>query len=341
MVSTKTKAVYIIFGVLFASGIGIGAILLFDKTDADVRIGFLEGDLHHLAFYVARENGFYEKEGIEIEAVSFGNGGEVMTSFESMSRPIDMAYFGFAPALFHRFTVEAANITVLAGVNVNGSALIVKNDPSILTGTDLKGLNIAVPSRYNMQDFILSMILNISGLTYADINITLANPSDMPAQLKVGSIDGYVAWEPHCIKGTADGVGKYLYQSGDVWENHPCCVIASHNEFLETEPYLVIKVLKVHKQATEWILNNWEAAKTIAMEKMYLTEEQAEIAMANIGYVYDLDLVQMALFVEKLVDLNEYISLSSPNIPHGLNATSFVDWFVDPAYMEFVKHFDL
>ena len=70
MVSTKTKAVFIIFGVIFVSGIGIGAIFFFDKDDADVRIGYLSGDLHHLAFYVAHENGFYEDEGIEIKAIT-------------------------------------------------------------------------------------------------------------------------------------------------------------------------------------------------------------------------------------------------------------------------------
>ena len=173
MVSTKTKAVLIIFGIVAVSGISIGAIFLFDKSDADVRIGYLAGDLHQLAYYVAEENGYYEDEGIVVEGVPFGNGGDVMTAFESMTRSIDMSYLGFAPALFHRFTVEAANVTVLAGVNVNGSALIVKNDPLIQTGADLEGLTIAVPSRYNMQDFILSMILNNSGLTYANITVTV------------------------------------------------------------------------------------------------------------------------------------------------------------------------
>ena len=335
MVSTKTKAVLIIFGIVLVSGIGIGAIIILDKDDTNVRIGYLDGDLHQLAFYVAQEYGFYEEEGINVTKVSFPNGGAVMTAFESMTRPIDMAYFGFAPALFHRFTVEAANITVLAGVNVNGSALIVRNDPSIQTGADLEGLKIAVPSRHNMQDFILSMILNNSGLSHENITISEMNsPSDMIIALEEGSIDGYVSWEPHCIKGTADAVGKYLYKSSDVWADHPCCIVASHNEFLESNTSTVNKILKVHKRATEWILENWEDAKTLAMEKMFLTEDQAAIAMANIGYVYNMDLVQMELFVEKLVKLNDLIGFDSPNIPEGLNSSTFIDWFVDPSYIQ-------
>jgi len=334
MVSSKNKALLLI-SIIMLAGITAVSIYFLDKSKADVKIGYLEGDLHQLAFYVARENGYYEKEGIKIEGVSFANGGDVMTAFESMTSSIDMAYLGFAPALYHRFNNPAANVTVLAGVNVEGSALIVRNDSAIQTGADLEGLKIAVPSRHNMQDFILSMILNNSGLTYSDIELEVGtSPSDMVIKLQSGSIDGYVAWEPHCIKGTADNIGKYLYKSGEIWANHPCCVIASHNEFLEKNETLVNKVLKVHKQATDWILNNWDDAKAIAMDKMNLSEIQASIAMANIGYVYDMDLGQMELFVEKLVKLNPGISMDSVNIPEGLNASTFIDWFVDPSYIE-------
>ena len=334
MASRKNKALLVISVIVLAS-ISAITIYLIDQNKADVRIGYLDGDLHHLAFYVAQENGYYEEEGIKIKGVSFANGGDVMTSFAANKRSIDMAYFGFAPALYHRFNNPAANITVLAGVNVNGSALIVKNAPSIQNGSDLEGLKIAVPARNNMQDFILRMILNNSGVAYNEENI-IPNmaPSDMVIALQGGSIDGYVAWEPHCIKGTVNDVGKYLYKSSDVWADHPCCVIASHNDFLDSDPRIVKKVLKVHKRATEWILNNWDDAKAIAMEKMNLTNDQATIAMNNIGYVYDMDLAQMELFVEKLVKLNPGISMDSENIPAGLNSSTFIDWFVDPSYIE-------
>ncbi len=334
MASNKSKALLLI-SVILLTGITTITIYLIDRNKADVRIGYLDGDLHQLAFYVAQENGYYEEEGLNITKYSFANGGDVMTSFAATNRSIDMAYLGFAPALYHRFNNPAADITVLAGINVNGSALIMKNDPSIQDGSDLEGLKIAVPARNNMQDFILRMILNNSGVAYDEENIIPGMaPSDMVIALQGGSIDGYVAWEPHCIKGTVNDVGKYLYKSSDVWANHPCCVIASHNDFLDSDPRIVNKVLKVHKQATEWILNNWDAAKTIAMEKMNLSNEQATIAMANIGYVYDMDLAQMELFVEKLVDLNPGISMDSENIPAGLNASTFIDWFVDPSYIE-------
>ncbi len=293
--------------------------------------------MHQLAFYVARENGFYADEGLNVTAVSFANGGAVMTAFitPAATRSIDMSYLGFAPALYHRFNSPAANVKILASVNVNGSALIVRDDDAIQSAEDLAGLTIAVPARHNMQDFILSMILAEADLTHDNISIRIMGPSDMIIALQTGEIDGYVAWEPHNVKGITDAVGgKYLYNSSDVWVDHPCCVIASHEDFIDSDPKTVQKVINVHKRATEWILNNWEEAKALAMIKMNLSEEQALQAMGNIGYVYENNIAQMTTFVDKLIELNPSVSLDSENIPSEVTTSAeFINYFIDGSYL--------
>ncbi|MHA1584504.1 MAG: ABC transporter substrate-binding protein [Promethearchaeota archaeon] len=324
---TKSKAI-LIAAVVIIAGLTVGGYYYINGQNKkyDVRIGYLEGDLHQLAFYVAHEEGFYADEGLTIDSIAFANGGDVMVDFESASRTIDMAYLGFAPAVYHRFNNLAANITVLAGVNVNGTSLIVRNDSVIQSASDLNGLTIAVPARNNMQDFILSMILDLANMTHANITTVIQSPPEMVLALNARSIDGYVAWEPYCVKGL-DAGGKYLYNSSQVWTNHPCCVIASHNDFLKTHSDIAQKILKVHKRATEWIWNHPAETQQIAMDKMNLSQDQAIKAMANIGYVYGVDISQMELFIEKMVNLNDQVSLDSPNIPVGLDAAGFINWF--------------
>ncbi|UYP47624.1 hypothetical protein NEF87_003909 [Candidatus Lokiarchaeum ossiferum] len=334
----KRTITIFIGGIILLAGLTT-AIIIYEKSRPEsVRIGYLEGDLHQLAFYIAQEKGFYTDEGLNVTAVPFSNGGAVMAAFETppATRSIDISYLGFAPALYHRFNNPAANIKVLASVNVNGSALIVRDDDSIQTAADLAGLKIAVPARHNMQDFILAMILDQGGLTHDDLGeIIVMGPSDMIIALQNGNIDGYIAWEPHNVKGTTVTIGgKYLYTSSDVWSNHPCCVIASHEDFIDADPETVQKVINVHYRATEWILDHWEEAKSIAMEKMNLSAEQATEAMANIGYVYSNDLTQMTAFVDKLVELNPDVSLDSEYIPSEITtSTQFIDYFVDGSYL--------
>lgn len=335
----KRTITLFIGGIILLAGLTTGIIIYENSKPENVRIGYLAGDLHQLAYYVAQEKGFYIDEGLNVTAVPFSSGGAVMSAFvtPAATRSIDMSYLGFAPALYFRFNNPAANIKVLASVNVNGSALIVRDDDSIQTPADLAGLTIAVPARHNMQDFILSMILDEAGLTHDDLGeIIVMGPSDMVIALQNEEIDGYVAWEPHNVKGTADTIGgKYLYASSDVWSNHPCCVIASHEDFIDKDPETVQKVINVHHRATEWILEHWEEAKLIAMDKMNLSDAQATEAMANIGYVYANDLTQMTAFVDKLVNLNSDVNLDSTNIPSNItNSTQFIDYFIDGSYLE-------
>ncbi len=332
MASNKIKIAFLV-AIVGIAGLTTG-YLIYDLTSrVDIRIGYLDGDLHHLAYYVAQEKGFYREAGLNVQAVAFPNGGDVMIAFESLNRPIDIAYLGLAPAIYHRVNNPAATVTVVATVNVNGTALVVRNSPSILTAQDLNGLKIAVPARNNMQDFILSMILDLANLTHANITTYTMAVSDMVLD-NFQTLDGFVAWEPYAVKGTTGVSGKYLYQSSDVWANHPCCVIAAHNDVLSSSPDKVEAVLRVHKRATEWILSNPEEAKQIAMKWTNLSHEQATVAISHIGFVYRIQKPTLYAFMEKLVHLNPSIKLDSPFIPPGLNASEFIDWFVNSGIID-------
>ncbi len=310
---------------------GTGGYFIFQTIQSDkydLTIGFLEGDLHHLAFYVAQDKGFFQELGLTVQSMPFSNGGDVMVDFESNNRKIDMAYLGLAPAIYHRFNNINANIKVVGAVNVNGSALVVRDDNSIQSAEDLKGLKIAVPARHNMQDFILSMILDLADLVHDNISIAIQNVAEMPIALSTGGIDGYLAWEPHCVKGL--GNGKYLYNSSEIWANHPCCVIAAHSSFLNSDNETVSKVLQAHTQATDWILSHYDESVALAMEKMNLSQEQAEKAINNIGFVSIPDIDQMEIFVEKLLQLNPDMSLQENQLPLSFTSSAaFIDWFVD------------
>nr|MDO8085650.1 ABC transporter substrate-binding protein [Candidatus Sigynarchaeum springense] len=331
---TKKKAVFAIL-IIAAASTAIG-ITIYTTKPSDVRIGYLRGDLHQLAYYVAVNQSFYEDEGLEVQAIAYANGGEVMTSFESFNRPIDMAYLGFAPAITHRFTVANANITVLAGVNVNGTAIVVDN--SINSMLDLVGKKVAVPARNNMQDFILRMALDDAGLQYENVSTVVGmSGSDMITALQTGTIDAFVSWEPFPTRGTIGGsTAKVLVNSSSLWPNHPCCVVAAHDAFISSHPDIVAKVLKAHVRATRWVHDNPEAAKRIAMDAMNLSYEQATVAMRNVGFEYDPILPEYVTFLQKLVALNPSVSMSSPYIPQGMNESQFIDYFVNPAILHSV-----
>jgi len=245
-----------------------------------------------------------------------------------------MSYLGFAPAIGHKFNVATANITIVSGVNVEGSALVVKNDVSINSVADLNGKTIAVPAINNMQDFILRLALDTDpSMDYGNITSMTMSVTNMGLALESGSIDGYVAWEPYNAREVvgADPVGKYLLNSSTLWPDHPCCVIASHDSFLDKHPEIVEKILRVHVKATQFISDpaNHDEVIAIAVSQLGITAEIAEAAIRNVGYIYNPDLPKMVEFLDKLVEY-ESVSMDLENVPSNITTHSeFIDYFVD------------
>ena len=334
---SKGKALLLIV-LIVITGITVGIYFYeqYQKNKIDVNIAYIEGDLHHLTYYVAQEKGFYKNAGLNVQGLGQPNGGAIMNSF--IANQIDMAYLGFAPLVFTRFNNPGARVKVLSAVNVEGSALIVKNSPSIQNASDLNGTKIAVPAANNMQDFILSMVLDLGGIPRSNITLVTMSVSQMPLALETGDIDGYVAWEPFAVKGLNNSIGKYLYNSSTLWPDHPCCVLAVHEDFLASNSPIVEKVVQVHKETTEWILTHWNEAMEIAMQKMNLNAEQASTAMSNVKYVWNVNKTQMISFVDKVIQFNPNVNFSSPGIPSDItNSTAFIDWLVKTDILEKLK----
>jgi NitT/TauT family transport system substrate-binding protein len=87
------------------------------------------------------------------------------------------------------------------------------------------------------------------------IYYTALAPNTQKQAISDGTVSGGVLWEPFVADAIIDNTAHVIIQSGDVWSNHPCCVIAASSQFAEDNPELVERMIKVHIIANEWILN--------------------------------------------------------------------------------------
>ena len=67
-------------------------------------------------------------------------------------------------------------------------------------------------------------------------------PPDMPAALAAKKIDGYIVAEPFNALGEMKAGGRMLRFTGDIWKNHPCCVICMHEQNTKERPEWTQKV---------------------------------------------------------------------------------------------------
>lgn len=83
-------------------------------------------------------------------------------------------------------------------------------------------------------------------------------PIQQQSSLHDGSVDAAISWEPYCSDSIVAGDAHALAWSGDIWHNHPCCVVAVKTSFLNDNPDLVARMVRAHMEANLWILDALE-----------------------------------------------------------------------------------
>ena len=288
-----------------------------------IRIGYLQSDIHQLACWVAMEKGFYEKNGVNPQVAGiFKAGPEEMSAFAAGA--LDMGYVGEAPATT-AVANHVAKTTVLAQVNTEGSAIVVKLGSAIQEPAHLLGKTIAIPGHSTVQDFLLQKALRKFKVDPKKVSIIVLKPPEMIGALQTGQIDGFIAWEPYPAKAQTMGVGRVLLSSSEIWKDHPCCVLIADDGFRKLQPGEVEGMVSAHVEATRFIHEFPDEAVRIGMKYTGMDEKTVRTAMKNVNYTYELSIGGETEYVEFLSHL-KYI-----DVPH---AETFVNRFIDPGVLK-------
>ncbi len=116
------------------------------------------------------------------------------------------------------------------------------------------------------------------------VNVVKLSPPDMIEQIKLGKIDAFVAWEPFPSKAVRDGFRVFM-KSGEIWPNHPCCVVAYRTGKADDE--MLKALVWAHVKATRFIKNHENRDKVVEYASQFtgLDRETVSIALENIRYV--------------------------------------------------------
>jgi len=267
---------------------------------ASVRIGYLLGDLHQLPFFVAQERGFFKDEGINVQVVGpFDAGPAEMDALAA--NQLDIGFVGVSPAILA--AARKIELSVIAGVNLEGSALATAN--SINSIADLKAKKVATPAPGSMQYILMGMLLSQNKMSLNDLELFpgTVKPPDMAQALQTGRIDGYFVWEPYISKSVVSGAGKVLVESKDIWAGHPCCVIVTRNDFAANNDGVVSGVVRAHRKAVQFIEDNPSEAKVIAQKWTKLDEAVINAAFNRVKYTYTINKDDVKKFVQEIINL--------------------------------------
>jgi len=232
----------------------------------EIRFGY-QPSTHQMAYITASDKGWWQQDLAQYGVVKvsdkvFPSGPSEMQAMQAGE--LDAAYVGAAPFLTSLATGLDAKI--VAGVNTQGSDLVVRNDLDYKGPQSLKGATIATFAVGSIQDTLLRNWLSQNNLTPdKDVIIKGMSGGDAVTAISAGKVDAIFLPTPSPSTVVNQGKGKIVVRSGEMYPNHTCCVLVVSGKLIREHPEIVRQIIVTNDKAVTWNeANSDEAARIFA-----------------------------------------------------------------------------
>jgi chemotaxis signal transduction protein/ABC-type nitrate/sulfonate/bicarbonate transport system substrate-binding protein/DNA-binding response OmpR family regulator len=187
--------------------------------------------------------------------------GEVDAAF--VLAPIAMDLFGFGVPI---------KMVLLA--HKNGSICVRKKTGSKMSLQEsFRNKCFYIPHAMSIHHMLSHMFLReiglnpgVQGKSKVDVSFEVVPPIKMPEMLANNpDACGFTVAEPMGTKAIAAGFASQLFLTGELWENHPCCILAVRDEIINEHPDALQEFTSLLVQAGDFIRQRPESAAEIAL----------------------------------------------------------------------------
>ncbi len=253
-----------------AAGMTLPGMSLANMTPPDdevVRIGYLP-ITDATALLVAHGMGFFEDEGLKAEKPTLIRGWSPLVEGFAAGK-FNLVHLLKPIPVWMRYNNNFP-VKVMSWAHINGSALVVGKH------TGRRGLQ--RPRWYADRSAVLVLDAQHRAadgpaqcrpeagdqgsqdepLAADEVNLMIMPPPDMPPALAAKKIDAFIVAEPFNAFGELKAGGKMLRFTGDMWKNHPCCVICMNEQTVAAKPEWTQKVMNAIVRAEIYAQENKE-----------------------------------------------------------------------------------
>jgi NitT/TauT family transport system substrate-binding protein len=264
--------------------------------DDVVRIGYLP-ITDATALLVAHGMGYFKDEGLEAERPTLIRGWSPLVESFAAGK-FNLVHLLKPIPVWMRYNNNFP-VKIMAWAHTNGSGVVVGKETGIESFKDLGGKQVAVPFWYSMHNIVLQYALRKSGikpviksqgepLAADECNLQVMAPPDMPPALAAKKIDAYIVAEPFNALGETKAGGRMLRFTGDIWKNHPCCVLCMNEEVTKKKPEWTQKVMNALVRAEIYAsANKKEVAKLLSKDGAGYLPLPAEVIERAMTYYDD------------------------------------------------------
>jgi len=235
-----------------------------------LRIGWVYA-MGNTPLLVAKYNGFFKQQGVDVEIVQFNSGPLIKRALEAGD--LDLVYIGM-PALA-RTVADGTKLKIVSKVNYGHAALITKKDSPIVTLADLKNKKIAGVRKGSGMDVLLrGYVLSDRARLNPDSDVTILHMQTrmMDASVSRGVVDAAFTWEPFVSLSVLTGHARVLLETNQAIPRHPWYVIAVRDSTLKDRRDDVYKLLRAHRQAVSYLRSDTTAGMSLIVDTFNLEQ---------------------------------------------------------------------
>ena len=280
------------------------------------------------------ESGEYKPRTFELETVKMPSWNPVQESMEAAE--VD-AVLALAPIAMDMFSAGVPLKLVLLA-HKNGSIFVrsKKGDYKPGDGSFFKGRSFFIPHRLSIHHMLSHMFLSDLGLkpgvpgAEADIDVTfeVVPPIKMPEFLgNDESACGFMVAEPLGSKAIKAGLADLQLLSGQIWADHPCCVVCFREEVIAEHPEAVQEFCDLMVKSGRFIAQEPDIAAQIAVrfldpdKNLGLVPEVLKKVLTEPDGITTHDLYPVKDDLERIQDY----MMNSMGIGTGIDLDEFVD----------------
>ena len=279
------------------------------KDDAQSIGMAVEFNDHAACAYVAKENGWYGAEGINLTTYESYATGMRLTS--ALARgDIKVAYICLAPAIMAY--ARGVSVVIVSGTHKHGYGLVAS--PDIVNISDLNGVTIGCVREGGPADLLLNRMIREYDLH--DVRIQRMNPLKQVIALETGRIDAAFLPEHHATVAESKGF-TMLITSHELWHEMQGSVLVVKRELIENDPETVRRLVRVTERATTWVNENPDDAARILAKDLDSDPAVIRRSISRLNYTTKIDVDSIQEMIDFMAELGY--------IDEGIRADDMLD----------------
>lgn len=229
--------------------------------------------------WIADDQGYFAQNGLDVTLKGYDTGIETIDALFAgevdVADTVDFVVSGLA--------LEEKNFKILASIDTADiNHIIARKDHGISQPSDLKDKKIAL-KQGSSSEFYIGKFLTLNGLRLRDVELVYSHPPDMPDMIAQGEIDATITWHPHNYNienRLGENAIRWSAQTGqDVY-----WVILGLDDFVQSSPGKIERLLQALVQAEEFVRNNEAEAKQIMARRVGLDVTYMESVWSDFDF---------------------------------------------------------